>query len=282
MPSPVSRSRILVPLAALSVLVVGACGRASDGVPSNGDTSPVPTPDGVDVGIVEILDGRTFVSTTVTGRELVDRTVLRLGFDGASFSAYAGCNQMGGAWDDGGDRMIVGDGVYSTEMACEPALMEQDAWFVEFLVAGPSVDVDGDRLVLGVGPTVIEFLDRRVAEPDLSLRGTVWRVDTIITGETAAGGFGGAEATLVFGEDSVDVAAGCNSGGATVTYVDEQTVKFGPLGLTKMLCEPDRMALEAGVSAIFSTGEPVTVTIEADRLLLRSGDVGLGLAAVEP
>jgi heat shock protein HslJ len=84
---------------------------------------------------------------------------------------------------------------------------------------------------------------------------------------------GGAEASITITEGRADVEAGCNQGGAQVE-IGDGSVTFGPLGLTKMACDADRMALEQAVSAALSGR--LAFTIDADRLTLIS-PTGTGL-----
>jgi heat shock protein HslJ len=44
----------------------------------------------------------------------------------------AGCNQYGATYSVAGEGLVVSD-VFSTEMACEPDLMEQEAAFLDAL-----------------------------------------------------------------------------------------------------------------------------------------------------
>ncbi len=73
------------------------------------------------------LDGREFVSTQVDGYELVPDSVIRISFEDGSVSINAGCNTMFGAYTVDGD-VLSAPTLAMTEMACDPALMEQDTW----------------------------------------------------------------------------------------------------------------------------------------------------------
>jgi len=224
------------------------------------------------------LDGRTFLSTGVTGRQLVPGTRVRLAFDEGSLSADAGCNQMGGQVRLDGDRLIA-DGLAGTEMGCEPDLMEQDTWLVELLQSEPEVVLDGDALTLrGTDGTVIQLMDREVADPDRPLVGTTWRLDAITKGTdshgTASSIPAGVTSTLRITEGGqLEVAPGCNTGGADVK-VGEGVLQVGPVITTLMACTGEPGRVEADVLAVIKEGE-VGYSIEADRLTLTNGDNGL-------
>lgn len=95
------------------------------------------------------LEGRSFVSTDVTGHELVSGTAVRLVFEDDTVSATAGCNTFNGAasWD--GDALVVEEPMAATMMACDDALTSQDQWLEAFLLSEPSLALEGGTLTLG-------------------------------------------------------------------------------------------------------------------------------------
>lgn len=138
--------------------------------------------------------------------------------------------------------------------------------------------MQGDELTLTAGSTVLTLLDREVADPDRSLVGTSWRVDSLISGDAVSSVPAGAEATLTFAEDgTVSVSPGCNRGSGSYER-GEGTVSVGPLAATRMACQGPRGELESAVLEVLGAGE-LTVRIEAASLTLQAGDVGLGLRA---
>jgi heat shock protein HslJ len=156
--------------------------------------------------------------------------------------------------------------------------MDQDSAVQAFLTAGTTVSVDGDTLVLTGTLTgseaTITLLDREVADPDRPLADTAWTVTGVISSDAISSGWGSAVATLTIVDDQAQVNTGCNRGMATVT-VDEAagTIAFGPLALTKMMCDDDAMRLEQEVSRVL-TGT-ATYSIEAGSLTLMNGTDGL-------
>ncbi len=228
---------------------------------------------------VDPLDGRDFLSTSVTTDgepfALVDGTRVRLSFADGRLTASAGCNTIGYTYQLDGDTLVV-EGGAMTEMGCDPALHDQDEWLSEFLGSRPTVAANGNDLVLTSGGTVMDLLDTEVAEPDLELQGTLWTVDSIISGDAVSSIPAGATATLRFAADgTVAVDAGCNSGSGTYE-ADDDTVRITDLAVTEMACDGDAGALEAAVLLVLGADE-LGYTIDASRLTLMAGDNGLSL-----
>jgi heat shock protein HslJ len=251
------RTHLIFALA--TAFLLGACGGGASGTPGPTGGSP---------------EGRTFVSTGVEGRALVAGSTVRFTFQDGGVSVSAGCNSMGGPYRIEGDRLVA-DQLATTEMACEPALMEQDRWVAD-LLDGATIALDGDTLTLTKGITRLTLLDREVADPDRPLLGTRWVVDGLVAGDAVSSVPAGVIAALTFADGRVEVEAGCNTGGGAIR-VTETTIDFGPIGLTKMACEPGRMAVEQAVTTVLSG--TVRYTIEAAILTLDAGGVGLMLRA---
>lgn len=267
----------LSPLAALAVaaaVVVSACtgaGGASPTAPAGDPSAPAPA---AGVPTTADLDGRTFLSTAIVGRDLVAGSQVRLVFDGDRLGASAGCNQLGGGYSIA-DGLLAASQMITTEMACDPALMEQDRWLTE-LLGGAGVTLADDTLTLERAGVTLTLVDREVADPDRPLEGTRWVVDGVIANDAVSSVPAGVTASITIHDGRVDVEAGCNTGGGSVE-VAEGVLTFGPVALTKMACEPDAMAVEQAVVATL-TG-PVAYSIEADVLTLDGDGVGLTLRA---
>lgn len=273
---PLPRRAIAVALGA--ALALAACGADETPAPVT-DPEPPPTTmappdDPDDTGTVDTdaliadLDGREFVSTAIEGfqggDEIADVPV-RISFDGASLSMNAGCNTMFGGFGFTEGRLTV-DALASTEMACDPTLMARDRWLADVVSLGANVDLDGDVLVLsGVAGSRIEFLDRVVAEPDLPLEDVRWVLDGIRDHDAVSSIPEGVIASITFTEGRALVEAGCNRGSAEVE-IGPDTITFSPLGLTKMMCEPAAMEVEAAITAVLD-GQ-VSYTITSDRLTI--------------
>jgi heat shock protein HslJ len=255
--------RLLPTLLGAVALLVACTGGSSPG-----SSQP---PDGGGSGGI---DGRTFLSTAIAGRALVPGSQVRLSFEDGRVAAQAGCNSMSGSYAVDGGRLAVG-ALAMTEMGCDPALMDQDAWLGEFL-DGATIALAGDTLTLARDGVTLTLLDREVADPDRPLVGTRWVVDGLVSGDAVSSVPGGVIAALVFSDGEVAVEAGCNSGGGPAE-VDDATITFGPIALTEMACGPDAMAVEQVVTAVLAG--TADYAIEADVLTLRGAGSGLLLRA---
>lgn len=63
----------------------------------------------------------------------------------------SGCNQGGGTYDLVDGELIFGQGLSTTEMACEPDVMASEGAFLSAITQAETASVEADRLVLS-GP----------------------------------------------------------------------------------------------------------------------------------
>jgi heat shock protein HslJ len=265
------RRLICTGLAALC-LVVAACGSESDGDAGSDTTTTSESTTTVAAASGE-LDGRSYESVSITGRELVEGSTVVLSFEDGDVSVVAGCNTTSGAYSfEDGTLTLEGD-ARSTMMGCDDALSEQDAWLTEWLSAGVTVTETDDGMTLEGDGVTIELVagGDELAAP---LVGAVWTLETISTDGTASNVPASVQApTLEFlANGDVNATTGCNTGGTSVT-TGEGTMTFGPMRLTMMACEGDAGSVEAAVTTTLD-GE-VTYTIEGNQLTLTKGDTSL-------
>jgi heat shock protein HslJ len=246
-------TRLLTANLLTAILVIGC---------SSAGASPSPSP--------ATLDGHTYLSTDLQGAVLVAGSRIRLTFTNGSLSASGGCNTMGGAYSIDGDRLVTTQ-MSMTEMACDEPLMRQDTWLGAFL-GGVTFTIDGDTLTLVNGAVRLALLDEEVATPDKPIEGTRWVLDGIISGDAVSSVPIGVTASIKIAGGQVQVEAGCNTGGGSVT-VAADTLAFGGIGLTKMGCEAGPAAVESAVMTVL-TGD-VAYAIDADSLTLMNGANGL-------
>jgi len=254
------------PLLLVLAILLGAC--TSGGPGSGSDSQQAPS------GEPRNLAGRTFLSVGIDGRAMAPGSRVRLSFDVGRIGAQAGCNTMGGPVEIVDGRLALGD-LGTTEMACDPALMDQDRWLAEFL-DGARIDLYEDTLTLSGGGVTLTLVDRRIADPDRPLVGTRWVLDGLVAGEAVSSVPAGVVASLSFSDGQVHVEAGCNGGGGPAEVAD-RVISFGALVLTDMHCGTAAMAVEDAVTAVLSG--VVDYTIEASTLALDAGGVGLTLRA---
>ena len=251
-------TRTLLFLAASAVFLVACSAAGSSGPPAAG------------------LDGRTFLSTQVTGFDLVPGTQVRLTFTNGELSAQAGCNIMGGTYSIEGDRLRTTQ-MFMTEMGCDGPRQAQDEWLAGFL-GNVTFTLDGDTLVLTDGTVRLTLTDKEVVTPDQTLKGTRWMLDGIVSGDAVASVPVGVSASLTIEGGQANVEAGCNMGGGSVE-VTSDTITFGPIATTKMACEAGPAAVESAVLGVLIGS--VDYTIDADVLTIRSGINGLIFRAAQ-
>jgi heat shock protein HslJ len=225
------------------------------------------------------LDGTSWIGTKITqdgaDRPLVAGSTLRVDFSGRSISAVAGCNHLHGDYTLSGDRLEVGT-LASTEMGCDQALMDQDAWLSGTVLAAPlTAKVDGHTLTLSRPGLEVVLTDRRIASPDVPLQGTAWQLDGIRDGDGVSSVPGGVRRpTLTIETDgTVVLHTGCNSGGSTAT-VDGSTIPFGPVITTKMACL-DKAGQQTERAVLDVLDGSVTWSVTEQTLTLTKGNRGL-------
>jgi heat shock protein HslJ len=255
-------------LLALAGLTLAACGSDDDGAAA---------PDSPGAPSAADLSGRGFVSSDVTGYDLVEGSEITMTFLDDAVSVNAGCNTMNGGFEIT-DGSFVADQFAMTMMACDDALMEQDTWLSEFLSSSPSISLDGSTL---------RFTDDEVTltldeiEP-AALVGTTWTVTGTVANEGVSSVPADATASMTIADDgTVAVETGCNTGSGSVEVGDD-TLTFGPIATTLRACADEAVnQLEAAVLAVLQ-GE-VSYTIDGSNLSLRSGEgadaIGLELTA---
>lgn len=216
------------------------------------------------------LEGRTFVSTSVTGHDLVPGTTIRLDVDGGRLAVAAGCNTMSGefAVEDGTLRWTSMPA--ATMMGCEPELMAQDEWLAGLLTTGVAAVLDGDTLVLTQDDLRIEL----TAEPEAAITGTVWVLDGIVRDDAVSSLPAGVEApTLDIAEDgTATFTTGCNTGTASVE-VTEIALVFRSVSVTERACEGHGAEVEAAVLAVLDG--PADLAADGTTLTLGKGPRGL-------
>jgi heat shock protein HslJ len=246
--------RALQLLVAGSVGLVCACG---------GDAN-----DGEDLHVA--LVGRTFVSESVEGWQLVQGTEVRIQFRERELMASAGCNSVDGQYDIDGSVLEL-SGYGSTDMGCDPERHAQDAWLIEFLLARPSLELSEPRLVMSTGDARMTLLDREVASPDRPLVGTLWRGDGFSDGTMVTSMPGVALVSAWFDPDgSVEVHTSCQVG-VGAFHLEGTSIAFEGLAYDGAPCaDPSYQGISDRVMLVFD-GAPVAYQIEEASLEISQG-----------
>ena len=95
------------------------------------------------------LDGRSYLVGSVTNRELVPSSTVKIDFEDGRVGVNAGCNSISFPYELNDARIEATGPAVSTMMGCEPPLQEQDEWLTEFFTAGVEVETtEGENLLL--------------------------------------------------------------------------------------------------------------------------------------
>ena len=262
----------------LTALILTACGDDSgnDATSTTSTTSTTAAVNGAsaDASLSADLAGRTFLSTSVTGHDLVTDSVIRLTFDGSRLAVSAGCNTMSTGFTVSKGTLAWTAEPPTTMMACEEDLMAQDTWISGLLTKGLPATLQDNTLTLKGADVTIELKE----ETNTKVVGTTWTLETLIQKDTASSLPAGVEPpTLKIADDgTAAVFTGCNTGRTTVEVTDG-TLTFSPMGLTKMACGNDAAKVESAVVAVLD-GE-VEAEVSGETLTLIKGDQGLTFRA---
>ena len=179
----------------------------------------------------------------------------------------AGCNGMTVGYSVEGTTLVTDGEVASTLMGCAPELGAQDEWITELLTRDLEVDLDGDRLALTAGDTVLTLVDAATTTPLADgLVGPTWTLDTLVDGDVASSVPIGVTASLTFADDDTyGVDTGCNTGSGTYA-LEDAALQIDPPGITRRGCQGDAAEVEQAVLAVLT--DEVDARIEDGRLVL--------------
>ncbi len=216
------------------------------------------------------LNDREFIAESIKSRSVVPGTEIRVRFRDQGITVLAGCNHLGGTFHLSGTRLKLTE-YSSTEMGCDPALHAQDEWIGEFLIAGPSLELEEPRLVMATPDDRMTLIDREVASPDLPLVDVKWIGDGY--GDDSAVSFGPGADTVTAQFDSNGNAAfytGCQT--ATGQYtVDGAKLTLEGLIYDGTECSDNGLQfLEDQVTRVLD-GDSLTFEIDENRLQIHQG-----------
>jgi heat shock protein HslJ len=245
------RTRLLLFAApALGVLLLGACGDDDSDDGGTGDTT----------GGAELsIEGPLWLLTDAGEDADAGAADSTLRLEGGTASGNSGCNSFSGGYTIDGDSLTFG-ALASTAMACaDPAVDALETVVLAGLEATVKYEIVGETLVLedADGSALLSYS----VAPEASLTGS-WEIIGYLTADQSAFTTpvidSGAE--LSFADDgTMSGSTGCNSVNGPYT-VDGDSVSFGALATTKMACEPDLTAQEAGILAALDTAATFTGT----------------------
>jgi len=134
-------------LAGLAILVVAAC----DSTGSGTNTTPEPTSPAD-------LAGTSWTLVSIGDTPAIEGAGARLSFDsGGKVSGSTGCNSISGSYALDGSALTLGP-LATTRMACEDALMAQEAAVLEALSTVSGWGVDAYEMLHLNGDTELVFV----------------------------------------------------------------------------------------------------------------------------
>jgi heat shock protein HslJ len=249
---------ILLAAAATLLSAVAACGGAGTGA------------GGVDLdGSWRLVSGRDADGSLP---DLAERQVT-LVVDGEQAGGVSACNHYGGRVEVDGDTVSIGE-LGSTEMACEPPVMDLEQRYLTALAAVERGERTGDTLTLS-GPDVALEYAPVPAEPDAELVGTTWLLESLIDGETASSTVPGGRLELT-DDGTLTAETGCGTVHGSYRLEGEQTVvpRLSAAPAPGGPCDEPGSAQHRHVVDVLSGR--FTWQVEGSRLLLTSTE-GVGL-----
>ena len=269
-------------LAACGVPAAGSSNIATTppaATPGAAVTSPAITPD---VATAVSLEGTTWRLVAYGPVEnptaaLPDPPVTATFEAGGKLAGSAGCNSYFATYKLDAQSFTTSD-VGRTEMAClDNTRMQQESAYLTALQAATALERAGDRLTIDYAGGRLQFtlVEPAAAAP---LEGTVWQLNTFITGETARSTLAGTTSTAVFEAGKLSGMAGCNQFSADYTLTGE-TLAVGTIVMTRMACDAAIMAQEQefvnalqAASGLAITGDELQLVHPGGTLVLRAGD----------
>ncbi|MFB7515811.1 META domain-containing protein [Streptomyces sp. NPDC056144] len=265
MPKPRAALAALVPLA----LLLAACGTAG----GRGAT-PAGT---LDPGIPLAGTYWTIDAVTIDGRKAVAPPGAHVEFaEDGSAKGSTGCNAFGVSAAVDGSTVTVTQQEISM-MACtgDRGRFERD---LIAAFSGPlKATVKGERLTLASADGARSLA--LTSEPDAPLRGTTWKIDSLVSGDSASSlpEGSGAKAKFTIGEDGrVSGNLGCNNFSAAARVDGTTLTVEGPAATTRMICTPPQMRLETKLYELLDG--PLTYRLNHRTLTLTDAS-GEGLGA---
>jgi len=263
----------------LLLLPVAACGSASEPIPID---DPLPS----DASPAASSPAGEYVSNGVPGWP-DGAEPIRLTLEQRAVHVTVGCNRMSGPASWTVDGPFEAGPFAGTQMACEDAVMEREAWAIRFLERADRLVVDGTDLALRAGGQEVWFVPASEVEGEepaaVELEGTTWRLRGLTETDGDSSGMlavpGDVEAVLTIEDGALHFTTGCNDGHGTVR-VGDGTLELGGVGVTRRACPGAAAEVERGVLRVL-TADRLACSVSGKTLTLElpSGRYGLQYAA---
>lgn len=253
-------TRILV-AAAVALLATG-CGRllGGGGAPPELRGDWMLAEGQVDGALLDVPDGHR-ITLTVDEQEL---------------GGTSACNHYGARFEAAAGRFeLVDDGLWMTEMACEPAVMEVEQRYLDAFGRGEVIQRADEQLLIMGGGVELRF-DPVAPVDDAAVAGTRWVLETLLQGEVASSVSG--DGSLQLHEDgTLDGSTGCQHlRGRWETNGDEIVFpEFGAEGE----CPQELQPQDDHVVTVL--GDGFRPEVEGEQLTLTDGELGLVYRAAD-
>lgn len=254
----------IVPCLLLAALATG-CAQTPDTAESAMATPPATPP----------LDGTAWVLAALSGHPLVGGHPVTLLFDAGHAQGSDGCNRYSNPYTaQDGTLNVAAQGI-STQMACQPELMQQAAAYRAALGTARTYRVvDGQLQLVGVdGAAVATFAPQSQALP-----GTAWRAIGINNGKGGVVSvLHGSVVTLEFAADGrASGSAGCNDY-MTRYEASGTSVRFVTPAATRKMCAGEGL-MEQEQAFLRALESAAAARLEGNRLELRTAEGALAVA----
>ena len=225
---------------------------------------------GAEVGSAQsnALTGKVWVLTTLLGKAPLQGTELTSAFTPAGdVSGSAGCNHYGGRFTASASTIRISS-IASTQMACAPKIMAQEAVFLKALASVRSYRVTGGKLTIEAagGRAVLTYKAQ-----SQRLAGTSWQVLAYNNGKQAVVSVSAAtKLTVAFGNDgNLSGFGGCNSYSATYSATSPK-LSIGTVISTRKACLEPKGVMEQESLYLAALHTAATYRIEESKLELRT------------
>jgi heat shock protein HslJ len=197
---------------------------------------------------------------------------ISLKLSGTAVTGSSGCNSYGGSAQLSGDRISFGS-LSQTDIGCGEPLATVERLFMAALSRVERVTRDNAGLRLSGSGVVLTF-GPIPATPDSQLVGTLWRLESIMSADTAMSASGSDQATLRFGADGIlHGSTGCGDF-AVAFATGEASATIEAISLATNGCSEPFVTIGGAIRDTLATG--ATARVAQDRLIV-DGPNGLSL-----
>lgn len=252
-------------LVTVSLLLTACATTASPGA------SPTPSPTPTPVSTPVDLTGVTWLLDDLGGKPPVAETFPSAAFaEDGTVAGSGGCNRFRGSYTVSGSTIKVDDALASTMMACDEAVMAQEAAFFDALLKAQTFSIQGEQLTLSddAGKALSVFTAQ-----SQGLAGTKWQVRAYNNGKSAVVSvLDGTTPSVEFSEDAqISGSGGCNTITGSFTTMDGD-ITIGPLATTMMACTEPEGVMEQEAQLLAALESAATYSIEGPLLEMRTAD----------